>query len=188
MAVPDRNRILFRRVFRAHHWVWRGVALSFRLERGSYALRRRIRYSYIYIARMSPTLSRSSALLCVKLGDALEIRTWIIFDFYSGLPHLYTKQNNFYLTHSKISMNIIILGVQISEYLDNWSSDKWLPTIHWKWGERRIVEVWGVGRASAKYKYWSPDKWLPTVSTRVSFFFFLSVKLTTLTSQMFWSP
>ena len=74
--------------------------------------------------------------------------------------------------HSKISMNIIIWEVQISEYLDNWSSDKWLPTIHWKWGERRIVEVWRVGRASAKYKYWSPDKWLPTVSMRVSFFFF----------------
>ena len=28
--------------------------------------------------------------------------------------------------HSKISMNIIILGVA-DEDLDNWSSDKWLP-------------------------------------------------------------
>ena len=35
---------------------------------------------------MSPALSRSSALYHVKLGDALEIRNGIIFDFYWGLP------------------------------------------------------------------------------------------------------
>ena len=35
---------------------------------------------------MSPTLSRSSAL---KLGVVHEIRDGIIFDFYSGLPHIY---------------------------------------------------------------------------------------------------
>ena len=38
--------------------------------------------SCIYIACMSPTLSVSSALQCVRLGDALEIRNGIIFDFY----------------------------------------------------------------------------------------------------------
>ena len=37
---------------------------------------------------MSPTLSRSSALQRVKFSDALEIRNGIIFDFYSGLPHI----------------------------------------------------------------------------------------------------
>ena len=37
---------------------------------------------------MSPTLSRSSALQRVKLGDALEIRDGIIFNFYPGLPHV----------------------------------------------------------------------------------------------------
>ena len=37
---------------------------------------------------MSPTLSGSLALQCVKLGDVLEIRNRIIFDFYSGLPHV----------------------------------------------------------------------------------------------------
>ena len=36
---------------------------------------------------MSPTLSGSSALQCIKLGDALEIRNGI-FDFYPGLPHI----------------------------------------------------------------------------------------------------
>ena len=28
-------------------------------------------------------------LQCTKLGDALEIRNGITFDFYSGLPHIY---------------------------------------------------------------------------------------------------
>ena len=43
---------------------------------------------------MSPTLSRSSALQRVKVGDALEIRNGIIFDFYSGLPHIYIYISN----------------------------------------------------------------------------------------------
>ena len=30
VAVPDRNRILFRCVFRVHHRVWRAIALKFR--------------------------------------------------------------------------------------------------------------------------------------------------------------
>ena len=29
VAVPDRNRILFRRIFQVHHQVWRAIALSF---------------------------------------------------------------------------------------------------------------------------------------------------------------
>ena len=37
---------------------------------------------------MSPALSGSLALWHVKLGDALEIRVGIIFDFYPGLPHI----------------------------------------------------------------------------------------------------
>ena len=47
LAVPDRNWILFCRIFRVHHWVWHAVALSFRQGRGSYVLRRHIRYSCI---------------------------------------------------------------------------------------------------------------------------------------------
>ena len=37
---------------------------------------------------MSPTLSGSSVLWHVKLGDALEICDGIIFNFYPGLPHM----------------------------------------------------------------------------------------------------
>ena len=87
MAVPDRNQILVHRVFRAHQRVQRATELSFRLGRGSYALRGRIRYSCIYIARIIPTLSESSVLQRVKFGDALEIRNGI-FNFYPGLPHV----------------------------------------------------------------------------------------------------
>ena len=88
MAVPDRNQILVHRIFRAHQRVKCATAQSFRSGRGSYALRGCIRYSCVYIARMSPTLSGSSALQHIKLGDALEIRNGIIFDFYPGLPHI----------------------------------------------------------------------------------------------------
>ena len=42
---------------------------------------------------MSPTLSGSLALQCVKLSDALEIRNGIIFDFYPGLPHVGEVRN-----------------------------------------------------------------------------------------------
>ena len=89
VAVPDRNRILFHRVFRAHHRVQCAIALSFRLGQGSYALRGCIRYSCIYIVCISPTLSGSSALQSIKLGDALKIRNGMIFDFYSRLPHIH---------------------------------------------------------------------------------------------------
>ena len=40
-----------------------------------------------YEVRMSPVLSGSSVLECVKIGDAFEIRDGIKFDFYSGQPH-----------------------------------------------------------------------------------------------------
>ena len=82
---------LVHRVFRTHQQVQRTTALSFRLGWGSYTLCGRIRYSCIYIARMSPTLSGSSALQRVKLGDALKIRNGILFDFYLGLPHMYAE-------------------------------------------------------------------------------------------------
>ena len=94
VAVPDRNRILFCRIFQLHHRVQRAIALSFRLGRGSYVLHGRIRYSCGYIACMSPTFSRSSALQRVKLSDALKIRNRTIFNFYPGLPHILFYTSN----------------------------------------------------------------------------------------------
>ena len=42
----------------------------------------------VYMSRMSPALSGSLSLLHIKLGDVLEIRDGIIFNFYPGLPHI----------------------------------------------------------------------------------------------------
>ena len=89
VAVPCRNRRLFRRVFRSHRCVQSAVSLNFREGRRSYALRRLFRYSCIYEARMSPTLNGSSAIRRFEHSDTIEIRDGITFDFYMGLPHVY---------------------------------------------------------------------------------------------------
>ena len=57
-------------------------------ERGSYALRRFIRYLCIYEVRVSPTINESSVIRCLKDSDAIEIHDGITFDLYIGLPHL----------------------------------------------------------------------------------------------------
>ena len=60
VAVPDRNQILFC----MSHISSASLSLTCYSAKllGSYTLRRCIRYSCVYIARVSPTLSRSSAL------------------------------------------------------------------------------------------------------------------------------
>ena len=45
-------------------------------------------YSRIYEERMNPALNRSSAIQHFKHTDVIEICDGIIFDFYTGLPHL----------------------------------------------------------------------------------------------------
>ena len=69
VAVPCRNRRLFRRVFRSHCCVQSAVSLNFREGRRSYALCKLIRYSCIY--------------------EAIKIRDGITFNFYTGLSHNY---------------------------------------------------------------------------------------------------
>ena len=88
MAVPCRNRRLFRRIFRSHRGVQSAVSLNFREGRRSYALRKLIRYSCIYEACMSPALNGSSAIRRFERSVAIEIRDGITFDFYTGLPHI----------------------------------------------------------------------------------------------------
>ena len=44
----------------------------------------------IHEVHMSPAPSGSLVLQRVKLGDALEIRKGITFDFHPGLPHMGT--------------------------------------------------------------------------------------------------
>ena len=59
------------------------------LRAGSYALRRFMRYSYMYEAHMSPTLNRSSAIQRFEGNDVIEICDRLTFDFYTGLPHVW---------------------------------------------------------------------------------------------------
>ena len=56
VPVPDRNQILIRRVFWAHHWVWRAIALSFRWRWVSYTLHRCIRYHVFTHFVLAPPL------------------------------------------------------------------------------------------------------------------------------------
>ena len=62
----------------------------------AFTLHRCIRYSCVYSLCMSSTLSGSSALQRVKLGDAPEICDEIIFNFYPGLPHIYTANDKLF--------------------------------------------------------------------------------------------
>ena len=70
--------------------------------------------------RISPTLNGSSALQCVKLGDAPEIRNGIIFDFYLGLPHIHVVK---YIDSDNIAQ-----AVQLSKHTLV-CLDKYLPDV-----------------------------------------------------------
>ena len=48
-----------------------------------------IGYSCIYSARMSPALNECSVLQRFERSNAIEIRNWMMFNFYSGLPHVH---------------------------------------------------------------------------------------------------
>ena len=68
MAVPGRNRALFRCVFRS--------------------MGKLMNTYHVYTVCMSPTLNGSSALEFFKRSNAIEIRNGIMLDFYPGLPHM----------------------------------------------------------------------------------------------------
>ena len=99
VAVPGRNRRLFRYVFRSHYHVRSALVQNFRYGRGSYmpyAMCERGKYSWVYPAHMSPTLNGSSVLERFKCRNTIEICNGIMFNFYLGLPHIipvYTNTN-----------------------------------------------------------------------------------------------
>ena len=79
-------------IFRPRYRVQSGVAQNFCSGRGSYTVRRLIRYSCTFATCMSPALNESFAPQCFKHGNAVELRNRIMFDFHPGLPHmLYRK-------------------------------------------------------------------------------------------------
>ena len=49
---------------------------------------------------MSPTLNGSSAIRHFKHSDVIEIRDGIIFDFYTGLPHIHIQNHSYYYCHT----------------------------------------------------------------------------------------
>ena len=57
---------------------------------------------------MSPALNERSVIRCFERGDRVEIHDGIIFDFYTGLPHV----------HLKVSRRLIHTHLNFSEDLD----------------------------------------------------------------------
>ena len=87
MAVPGRNRTLFRCVFRSLYCVQ--TALAWGIKGGAHTRWVNSCHTYhIYTACTSPILNESSALEWYKRSNAIEIENGIMFDFYPGLPHM----------------------------------------------------------------------------------------------------
>ena len=84
MAVPDRNRTLFRC---AHYCVQSTVTQYFRYGWDSYTLCQLTNTWYVCTAHMIPTLNGSSVLQLFERGYAIKIHNRM-FDFYPRLPHL----------------------------------------------------------------------------------------------------
>ena len=72
VTVPCRNRRLFCHILQLHH-CFSKCCIAEPLLRVELTCTVYIRYSYIYEARLSPTLSGSSALQCIGLSNALEV-------------------------------------------------------------------------------------------------------------------
>ena len=56
-------------------------------------LHRLIRYSCTNAPHISPTLNRSSALQHFERSNVVEIRNGMMFDFYTGLPHMQKRSS-----------------------------------------------------------------------------------------------
>ena len=95
VVVPGRNHKLFHGVFWAHYCVWSrtsikgGVHTCWTCELCRLPFRAGLVHAaqtFIYAARMSPTLNGSSALQCFKCHNSIKLCK--IFNFYPGLPHV----------------------------------------------------------------------------------------------------
>ena len=58
-------------------------------------LHRLIRYSCTNAPHISPTLNRSSALQHFERSNVVEICNGMMFDFYTGLPHMQKRSSNY---------------------------------------------------------------------------------------------
>ena len=87
------------------------VAWKFRYRWGSYTLGKLMNTYHIYTARLSPALSRSSALEHFERSNVSEIRNGILFDFYLGLPHMLNTVATVTISlhHSPVSVSFIVI-------------------------------------------------------------------------------
>ena len=53
---------------------------------------------------MSPTLNGSSEIQHFECSDAIEISIGLIFDFYTGLPHVLVKVTRKFQTHGLLGI------------------------------------------------------------------------------------
>ena len=108
MAVPDRNRTLFRC---AHYCVQSTVTQYFRYGWDSYTLCQLTNTWYVCTAHMSPTLNGSSVLQLFERSYTIEIHNRM-FDFYPRLPHL--NLQGVHITIRQISC-VLAIGLMSTE-------------------------------------------------------------------------
>ena len=89
VAVPGRNRTLFRCVFRSHYRIWSAVTQLFRYGWSLYVLCKLMNTWHIYTVHMNPTPNSRYTLQHFECGNAMEICNGIMFDFHLGLPHVF---------------------------------------------------------------------------------------------------
>ena len=65
---------------------------------------------------MSPTLNESSAIRHFEHSDAIEIRNGIIFDFYTGLPHMFSDMKKISMLYCRVTrvtvVHLVLMGHQ----------------------------------------------------------------------------
>ena len=86
MAVPGRNRTLFRCVFRSRYGI--RSAVNFRYGWDSYVLSKLMNTWHIYTACMNPTLREVLRYSASNVVAYRNTQRNIMFNFHPGLPHI----------------------------------------------------------------------------------------------------
>ena len=108
MAVLCRNPTLFHCILRLCYRVRNAVAQNFRCGWRSYMLHTLIRYWCTYVACMRLALNRSFALQHFERGNAVEIHSRIMFNFY--VPGTATLKSRLYISQRPLWVILVILG------------------------------------------------------------------------------
>ena len=90
VAVPGRNRTLFCCVFRPCYRAFEALSHSTSVKGGAHTRCVDISFIDAVSLRMSPALNESTVLQCFERSNVVEIHNRIMFDFYLGLPKLFS--------------------------------------------------------------------------------------------------